>query len=379
VATLNMIPVQRPQLGEEELKAVAAVFSSRWLGLGATTKEFEDRLKKYLGVKHVIAVNTGTSALHIALEVLGLQPGDEVIVPSLTFVASVQAILMAGAKPVFCDICPETLNLDLASAEKVVTPRVRAIMPVHYGGLACDMDPIQAFAKARDMRVVEDAAHAFGSSYHGRKIGTLGDLTCFSFDPIKNITCGEGGAVTTNDDTFAETIIRKRILGINNDTWARYRNERNWYYEVVTPGYRYHLPNLNAAIGLAQLDKMGAFQERKKAIVAQYDSAFKDISGLRLLRRNLEETFPFFYIVRVLNKKRDELAAHLKSLGIGTGVHYIPNHMQPLFADRRKALPVTEQIFDEIITLPLYFEMTDSEVGQVIDGVQKFFNQKTGV
>lgn len=236
------------------------------------------------------------------------------------------------------------------------------------------MDSISAFAQTRNIRVVEDAAHAFGSSYRGRKVGTLGDLTCFSFDPIKNITCGEGGAVATNVDSFAETITRKRILGINNDTWSRYRDERNWFYEVVTPGYRYHMPNINAAIGLAQLDKMDVFRARKKAIVERYDSAFKDISGLRLLRRNLEETFPFFYIVRVLNKKRDELAAHLKSLGIGTGVHYIPNHLQPLFAEQRKPLRVTEQIFDEIITLPLYSEMADAEATQVINGVQQFFN-----
>lgn len=223
-----MIPVQRPQLGEEELKAVAAIFSSRWLGLGSATKEFEDRLKDMLGVRHVLAVNTGTSALHLALEALQLKPGDEVIVPSLTFVASVQAILMAGLRPVFCDVSVETLELDLESVQRVVSPRSRVIMPVHYSGLACEMDEILTYAKDRQLSVVEDAAHAFGSSYKGRKVGTFGDLTCFSFDPIKNITCGEGGAVTTDRDDLAKVMIPKRILGIDNDTWNRYRNERNW-------------------------------------------------------------------------------------------------------------------------------------------------------
>lgn len=370
-----MIPVQRPQLGEEELKAVGTVFNSRWLGLGATTKEFEDRLKSTLGVKHALAVNTGTSALHLALEALQLKPGDEVVVPSLTFVASVQAILMAGLKPVFCDVLPETLNLDLESVKRVITPRTRVIMPVHYSGLACEMDEILAYAKTRQLWVVEDAAHAFGSAYKGRKVGTLGDLTCFSFDPIKNITCGEGGAVTTDNDELAKIMIPKRILGIENDTWSRYRNERNWSYEVITPGYRYHLPNINAAIGLVQLGKMEQFRQRKSSIVRRYDAAFAGIDGLSLIRRNLDDTFPFCYIIRILKNRRNALAAHLKGLGVITGVHYIPNHLQPLFQAQRQPLPATEQLFDEIITLPLFCEMTDSEVELVVSGVQSFFAQ----
>lgn len=369
-----MIPVQRPYLGEAELEAVRRVFDSRWLGMGSITKEFENRLCEFLGVKHVIAVNTGTSALHVALEALELENGDEVIVPSLTFVASIQAIVQAGAKPVFCDVDASTLNMDLDDALGRVTPRTRVIMPVHYGGSVCDMDPLMAFAQERGIWVVEDAAHAFGSTYKRRRVGTLGDVTCFSFDPIKNITCGEGGAIATNEDTIAARIVPRRILGIDNDTWSRYRNERNWFYEVTTVGYRYHMPNINAAIGLEQLRRVDAFLARKREIVRRYDEVFTGVPGLVLIRHDLDEMFPFFYIVRVLDGRRDALMAHLKSRGIGCGVHYIPNHIQPLFAGSRVSLPVTDQLFEEVVTLPLYFEMTDTEVDQVVEAVRAFFD-----
>ena len=368
-----MIPVQRPYLGKEELEAVHKVFNTRWLGFGSTTKEFEEKLCRFLGARYIVAVNTGTSALHIALAALDLQPGDEVIVPSLTFVASVQAILAAGARPVFCDVYADTLNMDTRDALRRVTQHTRVIMPVHYGGLACEMDDLLPFARERKIWIVEDAAHAFGSNYKGRKVGTLGDVTCFSFDPIKNITCGEGGAVATDNDEIANRIIPKRILGIDNDTWSRYRNERNWFYEVTVQGYRYHLSNINAAIGLEQLKRFDAFKARKHAIAQRYDEAFQGIKGMTLLTHNWVETFPFFYIVRVLNKQRDKLMKYLKENGIGTGVHYIPNHIQPLFADNRVSLPITEQAFDEIVTLPLYYEMTDAEVELVISHILHFF------
>jgi dTDP-4-amino-4,6-dideoxygalactose transaminase len=367
-----MIPVQRPYLGKEELEAVGRVFDSRWLGLGATTKEFEDELRKLLGVKHVIAVNTGTSALHLALDSVGIGPGDEVIVPSLTFVASVQAIVACGAKPVFCEIEEDTLNIDVADALGRVTERTAAIMPVHYGGLACDMDPLLAFCRQRNIRLVEDAAHAFGSSYKGRPIGSFGDVACFSFDPIKNITTGEGGAIVTNDDEVAGRAVPKRILGINNDTWSRYRNERNWFYEVITPGYRYHMPNINAAIGLQQLKRFDVFRTRKQEIVRRYDRAFGEVPSIAVLRHDIDEMFPFSYVVRVMDGKRDDLMTFLKERGIATGVHYIPNHIQPLFRDSHAALPVTERVFEQMVTLPLYYEMTDADVLQVIEGVLAF-------
>lgn len=368
-----MISVQRPTLGAAELEAVSKVFDSRWLGMGATTKLFEDRIRDFTGAKHAIAVNTGTSALHIALAALDLKPGDEVIIPSMTFVASVQAILSAGGRPVFCEIEPNTLNMDMKDAFARVTPNTKVIMPVHYGGFVCAMDPLLEFARPRGIKVVEDAAHAYGSSYKGRKVGTLGDITCFSFDPIKNITCGEGGAVTTDDDAIAARILPKRILGIDNDTWSRYRNERNWFYEVNTPGFRYHLPNINAAIGLVQHDRMDEFRARKVAIVERYARELKGIDGLSLLDTPLEEAFPFFYIIRVKGGRRDALMNFLKERGVGTGVHYIPNHIQPLFSDSRVALPVTEQVFEEMLTIPLHCELSDADVSTVIAEISSFF------
>jgi dTDP-4-amino-4,6-dideoxygalactose transaminase len=368
-----MIPVQRPYLGREELDALAGVFDTRWLGMGSVTADFEDKLRRYLGADHVIAVNSGTSALHIALDGLGLQPGDEVLVPSLTFVASVQAIVATGARPVFCDVSADSLTMNIEDAFGRVTKRTKAVMPVHYAGVPCEMDDILPLARERNIRIVEDAAHAFGSAYKGRKVGTLGDVTCFSFDPVKNITCGEGGAVVTDNDDLAARIIPKRILGIDKDTWSRMRQERNWFYNVITPGYRYHMSNLNAAIGLEQLKRLDSFKVRKQAIVGRYDEAFKNISGLALLKHDLKQIFPFLYVLRVLEKQRDALMKYLREKDIRTGVHYVPNHLQPLFADFRATLPVTEQIYEEILTLPLYFEMTDGDVGTVIDAVYSFF------
>jgi perosamine synthetase len=370
-----MIPVQRPYLGQEELNAVARVFEDRWLGMGMVTREFEDRLREFLGAKHVIAVNTGTAALHLAVAALELQDGDEVIVPSLTFIASVQAILATGARPVFCEVSKETLNIDVLDARQRVTERTRAIMPVHYGGLACDMDELLALARERKIWVVEDAAHAFGSSYKGRRIGTLGDVTCFSFDPIKNVTCGDGGAVVTDNDELARRVLPMRNVGISQDSWVRRTTSRSWYYEVVAPGYRYHLGNLNAAIGLEQLKRLELFRARKQSIVRRYEEAFQNVNGLALPVRNIDETFPFFYIVRVLEKRRDALVEYLQEKGVGTGVHYIPNHLQPLFADLRVPLPTTERLFEEILTLPLYFEMTDADVETVIAAVRSFFGK----
>jgi dTDP-4-amino-4,6-dideoxygalactose transaminase len=367
-----MIPTQRPFLGREELDAVREVFDSRWLGMGSITKQFEDRVREYLGATYVVAVDTGTSALLLALEALELSAGDEVIVPSLTFVASVQAIVSAGAVPVFCDVQRDTLNMDPADTFARVTARTRAIMPVHYGGLACDMDQLLPAARARGLRVVEDAAHAFGSSDRGRKIGSFGDITCFSFDPIKNITCGEGGAIVTGDAAVVERASRRRLLGIDNDTWSRYRHERNWFYEVVSRGHRHHMSNINAAIGLAQLDRLEAFRVRKQDVVNRYDEAFRGHRGLALLKRHRTDTFPFFYVIRVLDGRRDAMTAHLKARQIGSGVHYIPNHLQPAFSAFRTPLAVTEQVYEEILTLPLFYEMDDAQVGLVIDAVRAF-------
>jgi len=367
-----MLPVSRPSIGSEELEEVKKVFDTGWLGLGAAVYEFENKIKKYLGAKNVIAVNTGTTALHIALDAFGITEGDEVIVPSLTFCACIQVITALRSTPVFCEVDPDTLNIDIEDVRKKITPKTKAIIPVHYCGNACDMDSLLDIGRKHSILIVEDAAHAFGSSYKGKKIGSFGDVTCFSFDPIKNITCGEGGAVVCSDDAIAEEIRRKRILGIDKDTWHRYKNERSWSYEVTTQGYRYHMSNINAAIGLAQLRKLNEFIEKKKNIVETYNKAFGNLRGIKILNWNQNETAPFTYIIRVLDGRRDEMMDFLSEKGVATGVHYIANHIQPYFSRYAQPMPVTETIWKEILTLPLYYDMTEKDVDLVIQSVIDF-------
>lgn len=367
-----MIPVSRPSIGQEELAAIDKVFQTGWLGMGSLVKEFEDAVAKFLGAEHVVAVNSGTSALHLALDALGLGPGDEVLVPALTFVASIQAISATGAKPVFCDVELETMNIDISELKRKATKKTKAIMPIHYRGQACEMSAILSFAKEHNLRVVEDAAHAFGCLYEGKKIGGFGDITCFSFDPIKNITCGEGGAIATADKDLVEVMRRKRILGIDKDTWSRYRNERSWFYDVLTQGYRYHLSNINAAIGLEQLKKFEKFSRRRKELAKKYDQGLGNIAALSLLHTNHENVTMFTYIVRVLNNKRDDLMEHLKQQGIGTGIHYIPAHLFTYYKDYKVPLPNSQLLYDQILTLPLYYELTDEEVNLVIAQIKEF-------
>ena len=371
----KMIPVQRPCIGQRELDAVSGVFNSRWLGMGSVTRAFEKELCEFLGVKHVIAVCTGTAALHLALAVLELKPGDEVVVPSLTFISAVQAILAVRARPVFCDVDENTLNMDIDDVTRKITKRTRVIMPVHFAGVVCDMEKLLTIARDEKIKIVEDAAHAFGSTYKGRMAGSIGDINCFSFDPIKNITCGEGGAIATNNHELASRVLPKRNVGVSQDTWSRLEKKQPWHYEVVTQGYRYHLSNINAAIGIEQLKQFSEFKARKQAVVKSYDESFEEVDGLKLIRHPIEETFPFFYVIRALNNRRDALMNYLKERGIATLVHYIPNHLHPLCAEFRVPLATTERLYHEILTLPLYFEMSDADVRKVIDGVLSFFEK----
>jgi perosamine synthetase len=363
---MEPIPVSRPSIGEEELAAVRRVFASGWLGLGADVLEFEKALSEFLGASHVVCTNTGTTALHLALDTLGIGPGDEVLVPSLTFVASAQAVSATGARPVFCDIRESDLNIDVEDARGRITPKTKAILPVHYRGIPCDMDELLELADEQDLHIVEDAAHAFGSSYKGRRIGSFGEMACFSFDPIKNITCGEGGAVVFRDSDLLERFQQKRILGIDKDTWSRYRNERSWFYDVVNQGYRYHMSNISAAIGLVQIRKFDAMNRRKIEVARRYDEAFKDIDGVQILEnRGYEGIGLFAYMMRV-RSHRNELMDYLGARGIGSGVHYIPSHLFSFYRREGLVLPVTEKMYREIISLPLFPDITDEEVERVI-------------
>lgn len=377
----TLIPVSRPQVGEEELSAVQEVFLSHWLGMGAQVKKFEDAISEFLGGdprSEVIAVNTGTTALHLTLEAIGVGPGDEVIVPSLTFVAIAQAIASLGATPVFCEVEETTLNPNVQDAMRCFSSRTKAVVPVHYRGMPCDLGSLLPWAKEHRLRVVEDAAHAFGSHHQGQRIGSFGDITCFSFDPIKNITCGEGGAIVTRDRELAECLRRKRILGIDKDTWSRYHNQRVWFYDVMEQGFRYHMSNINAAIGLTQLSKFDRMNHRKIAIAQRYDESFSKLPGIHLLKTNYDGLALFTYIIRIVNGERDQLMEFLKEQGVDSGVHYIPVHHFSHFQKfATRALPTTDKLYQQIVTLPLFPDMTDSQTEQVIRSVVQWFNRSS--
>ncbi|MFH1710128.1 MAG: DegT/DnrJ/EryC1/StrS aminotransferase family protein [bacterium] len=369
-----MIPVSKPSIGKEELAAVKKVFDSGWLGMGSSVKEFEDKISKFLGSSTVIAVNTGTTAIHLALDALGISKNDEVIVPSLTFVATIQAITATGATPVFCDIEPNTLNIDVKDVERKITSRTKAVIPVHYRGLPCDMDALISVTKKNNIRIVEDAAHAFGSRYKGKPVGSFGDVTCFSFDPIKVVTCGEGGAIAIRDSSLASLIQKKRILGIDKDTWSRYKHERSWFYDVLVPGYRYHMSNINAAIGLVQLKKFKKLNAKRIKIAKRYDRELGKISGLELLKTGYKDIAFFMYIIKV-KKDRDALMKHLKESGIDSGIHYIPSHLFTLYKGFATKLPATEKVWEEILTLPLYPDLTATDQTKVINAIKAFFKK----
>lgn len=372
----RLIRTSQPDVGIEEIREIEKVFASKWLGLGDVVKELEDRLKEFLSAKNVIAVNSGTSALHLALSALGIKKNDEVVVPSFTFAATIQAIEMTGATPLFADIEKNTLNIDVNDVLKKINKKTKVIMPVHFGGLPCDMDNLIKLTKMYPrITILEDAAHAFGSRYKRQPIGSLESITCFSFDPIKNITCGEGGAISLQDDRIAAILKTQRILGISKDTWSRYQNKRSWVYYVTDKGFRYHMNNINAAIGLAQLKKFGSMDSRKKEIVLAYDKAFANIPQIVIPHRNYEDTSFFNYVIQVTGK-REGFIKYLEDKGIEAGVHYPPNHCQPYFRKYYRQLPVTELVSKRVVTLPLHSGLTKNQVDKIISCARQYFKKE---
>ncbi len=365
-----LIPLQRPSLGPEELDAVSRVFASRWLGMGAEVERFEREIGDFCGASRVVATSSGTAALHLALKSLAIEPGAEVIVPSLTFVATLQAIVAAGLTPVFADIDPVSLNVCAESIRRCRSPRTRAILPIHYRGSPCAMADILAFAQEEGLFVVEDAAHAFGSRQGGSRIGAAGQVVCFSFDPIKNITCGEGGAIVYPDprlDGAFRKARRMRILGVDTDTWTRVRDQQV-RYSVAEEGFRYHMADVNAAIGCVQLGRFEAFARRRREIAQAYDAAFRGVARLEVIPTDYEDAVPFMYVLKV--QERDRFIARLRADGVSSGIHYIPNHYHELFRDcPRDDLRHTEEQGARIVTLPLFTEQTEVQVRAVIAAV----------
>lgn len=368
-----MIPVFKPSLGREELEAVREVFESGWIGLGPKTKEFEERFAQYIGADFAVGTNSCTAALHLALAVLGINFG-EVITPSLTFISTSHAILYNGATPVFADVYEDTLNVDVDDVKRKITDRTKAIIAVHYGGHPCDMDAICDLARGRGIRVVEDAAHATGASYKGKKVGTLGDIACFSFHAVKNLTTGEGGMITTSDEKVYKELQKLRWLGITKDTWQRSEEEvdrYSWYYEVETLGYKYHMSDINAAIGLVQLKKVDALNEKRRQITIRYNTEFKNLDWLKIpiLKENVKSSH-HNYVVKV--DDRDKFIGYLKNKGISSSVHYIPNHHYKIYKKYRADVPVTEKIWKKLVTLPLFPDLTEEEIDKIVEAVKGF-------
>lgn len=383
------IPFCRHSVGQEEADEVLATLRSDWLTSGPKTREFERSFADYIGAEHAVAVNSCTAALHLALLAEGVGPGDEVITTPFTFCATVEAIEYCGARPVFVDIDPETFNLDVRHLVSKIGPRTKCILPVHYGGIPCDLKNIYRLAEEHGLLVVEDAAHALGSSYRGKRIGSFGHATCFSFYPTKNMTTGEGGMITLNDGEAAERMRVLSLHGLSKDAWGRYDKHGHWYYEIHHLGYKYNLTDIQAALGICQLRKLEAFNRIREsqarlyceiladceeiAVPAWYESYFRD-------HRDRGDVSSWHLFVIMLNADRvtidrDRLIQELNLRNIGTSVHFIPLHLQPYYAQRyglqRGAFPVAEQIYERVVSLPIYPRLSEGDILYTTDALKQ--------
>ena len=372
------IPFHKPHITEEEIAGVVEALKSGWLTMGPQTLKFEEEFSHFLGSKHSISLNSCTAALHLALKVIGLDREDEVIVPTTTFTSTAEVVCYFGAKPVIVDVERDTHNIDVSCVERAITDRTRAIIPVHFAGQPCDMDEIMNIAEQRRLHVIEDAAHAIPAKYHDRYIGTIGDMTCFSFYATKTLTTGEGGMITTANDAWAERLRSIRQHGISKDAWKRYSKEGSWYYEVLEAGYKYNMTDIQASLGLAQLKKQQWMLDERNRIADKYTEAFKDSDfiGVPLIKPGRSSAWHLYIIklnIEALRINRADFIEELKALGIGTSVHFIPLHRHSFyretFACNEKDFPNAEWVYERSISLPVYPGMTDSDIGRVIDAV----------
>ncbi len=375
----DFLPFALPDIGEEEIDEVVQVLASGWITTGPRTKEFEERVADYLGVKHAVAVSSCTAALHIALAALGVGPGDEVITSPLTFCATANVIVHLGATPIFADVSADC-NVDPDEIRRRITPRTKAIVPVHYAGQPCNMDRILECTREHKVYVVEDAAHAIGAKYHGQMIGSFSDATAFSFYAIKNMTTAEGGMVTTNNDALAEKMRLLSLHGISKDAWKRYGSEGSWYYEVVYPGYKYNMTDIQAALGIRQLAKLEHFLDVRQRYVAMYNDAFRDVPEIHTPETKGDVRHAWhLYTIQIdterLTIDRNKFIEALHAEHIGTSVHFIPIHLHPYYSERfgfkRGDYPNAERIYDRIISLPLYPKMSEEDIKRVIAAVKK--------
>lgn len=358
-----MIRLSKSVVGKLESEAVAHVIEdSGYLGMGAVVNLFEKDLEKYIGGGYrCVCVNSGTAALHLAIQAV-TKPGDEVLVPSFTFVSTYQAITGAGCVPISCEVDPVSLLLDLDDAEKRITSKTKLILPVYYASNVVMVDAYQNFAKKHHLRIVEDAAHAFGCISNHRKIGSFGDIICFSFDGIKNITSGEGGAIFSADPEVIQKVSDARLLGVCKDSEKRYKGERSWVFDVTDQGYRYHMSNIFAAIGIVQLKRFdNEFAPRRQHIAKSYTALLSGNSNIQLIPMNYDNIIPHIFPILVLNGKREKLMQIFTEKNVQFGIQYRPNHLLSYFKTSY-ALPITEDIYSKILTIPMHPELSDSDI-----------------
>lgn len=380
MTTKDFLPFALPEIGEEEIAEVCDTLRSGWVTTGPKTRQFEADFASYLGVEEAIAVNSATAGLHLALESIGIGPGDEVITTTLTFTATAEVIRYLGANPVFVDVDPHTLNMDIDAVKRAITPKTRAIMPVHYAGLACDMDPLIELAREHRLKVVEDAAHAFPTRYKGRLIGTLDtDVTVFSFYANKTMTTGEGGMVVSRDPELRQRMKVMRLHGISRDAFDRFRSRTPaWYYEVIAPGFKYNLTDIASALGIHQLRKIDRFLARRQQLAQRYFEALADLPLVLPADGQGESNHSWHLFVLRLSDHaridRETLINRLAEQGIGTSVHYVPLHRHPYWQETYglapEHFPVAEKAYQNMVSIPLYTSMTDADQDRVISALR---------
>ena len=370
------IPYGRQCLDDEDIQAVVDVLKSDYLTTGPKVKEFEEKIAAYTGAKYAVAVCNGTAALHVACLAAGIGEGDEVITTPITFAASANCVLYCGGTPVFADIDAETYNIDAKEIEKKITPNTKAIIPVHYTGQPCDMDAVWEIARKHHLLVIEDAAHAFGAAYKGKKIGAVSDMTCFSFHPVKPITTGEGGAIVTDNEELYKKLLLYRSHGITREEEFLTKNEGAWYYEQQLLGYNYRITDIGCALGCSQMKKLDTFIEKRRQIAERYDEAFADTEGIQIPKQleNVQSGW-HLYMIQVLRKDRKEVFDKLREAGIGVNVHYIPVYRFPYYQEHGYEnchCPNAEAFYARAISLPIFPSLTKEQQEYVIEKVKEF-------
>lgn len=369
------VPLFKPYIGKQELASLARIFKIGWIGLGPQTAAFEKEFASYIGVKSALGLNSCTAALHLAVMAYKFPAGSEILVPTITFISTAFAADYNNCQPVFVDIDPETLCLDVTDAERKITKKTKAIIPVHLGGQACDMTAVMALAKKYKLIVIEDVANACGGEYQGKKLGSIGHMGCFSFEAKKNMTTGDGGMLVSNDVERLDWLRKIRWCGIDKDTWKRFSQtgeNYSWYYEVADLGFKYNMNDIQASIGRVQLKKLDRVNGRKRQLMKKY---LKQLTGLKNLQMPgyLDLQRGGYWLLIARSQYRDKLLAFLRERGITCGVHFMPVHLHPYYRRRQKVrLPMAEKVWREIISLPLFYELTEKQIDYVAAAIKKF-------